>query len=323
MEQILFDFWADLNQAFTNPQKRVFWGFLVSAGLIGFVVLKYQQQQTTRATLKRLFSAKVWLSPSARADYAVFLLNRVLFLLLTPLLITQLAVATWLFEGLHLLFAGRVLVGESWPDWTVMLLFTCCYFIVDDFARFYVHKLLHDIPALWAFHKVHHSARVMTPITVFRAHPVEGLLFSVRTILVQASMLSLFVFFFGSRVDLVTLFGASFIVFFFNVLGANLRHSHIPLRYGDKVERWLISPKQHQIHHSVQAKHFNQNYGVVFAVWDRLNGSLALSEKQQVLRFGLSHRKPLGEHSLQRLYLKPFVDSAKQLKKLIKPQLKN
>src|SRR5207253_9759360 len=58
----------------------------------------------------------------------------------------------------------------------VRVLFTVAFFFAYDFGRFVMHCLLHDVPVLWEFHKVHHSAEVLTPITTFRAHPVELLL---------------------------------------------------------------------------------------------------------------------------------------------------
>ena len=96
---------------------------------------------------------------------------------------------------------GYQSVGSDWPLWTITALFTFSYFILNDFSRFFVHKLLHEVPFLWEFHKVHHSARVLTPITVFRTHPVEGILFSFRSIFVQGFLIAVFTFLFGDRVD--------------------------------------------------------------------------------------------------------------------------
>ena len=41
------------------------------------------------------------------------------------------------------------------------LAYTVLFFIAYDFGRFVAHSLLHDIPCLWQFHKVHHSAEVL------------------------------------------------------------------------------------------------------------------------------------------------------------------
>src|SRR5665213_3606005 len=53
------------------------------------------------------------------------------------------------------------------------ILYTLVFFIAYDFGRFVAHSVQHDVPVLWEFHKVHHSAEVLTPITAFRAHPVD------------------------------------------------------------------------------------------------------------------------------------------------------
>ncbi|MEC7230725.1 MAG: sterol desaturase family protein, partial [Verrucomicrobiota bacterium] len=50
-------------------------------------------------------------------------------------------------------------------------LFYLFLFILDDFARYWLHRWLHAIPLLWSFHKVHHSASTLNPFTVFRTHP--------------------------------------------------------------------------------------------------------------------------------------------------------
>jgi len=60
--------------------------------------------------------------------------------------------------------------------------------------------------------------------------------------------------------------------FLFNALGANLRHSHIWLSFGS-LERWFISPAQHQIHHSSAEADRDINFGTCLAIWDRLFGS--------------------------------------------------
>ena len=59
---------------------------------------------------------------------------------------------------------------------------------------------MHKWPILWALHKVHHSATVLTPMTVFRTHPLEGIIFSLRSSLTQAISISSFVFLFGDVV---------------------------------------------------------------------------------------------------------------------------
>ena len=140
---------------------------------------------------------------------------------------------------------------------------------------------------LWAFHKVHHSAETLTPITVYRTHPVEGIIFATRAVFVQAVTIALFVSLFGGSIELVEVYGVNILLFIFNFTGANLRHSHIRIAYPRVIEQILISPAQHQIHHSSDVSHFNCNFGAALAIWDRVAKTLFTSESSQEITFGL------------------------------------
>ena len=105
--------------------------------------------------------------------------------------------------------------------------YTIFLFILDDFSRYITHRALHQIPILWAFHKVHHTAEHLTPFTVFRTHPIEAWIFSIRSALVQGIAISIFVFLFGSKIDLLSIYGVNIFLFIFNLAGANLRHSNV------------------------------------------------------------------------------------------------
>ncbi len=312
MDSFLSTFGSDylngLIETFISPRKRLFLGYVALALVIGLVWLRWQGK-TLKVALTSMLSRDIWLSASARADYAIVLINRALFLLASPLLLGQLAVATWLYFQLFDHYGLPPAAGALLPDWVVVTGFTLWFFLLDDFARYYLHRLLHRWPVLWAFHKMHHSARVLTPLTVLRTHPVEGLLFSLRSVVVQGLSIGLFKFFFASQVDLYTVLGVSVIVFTFNVAGSNLRHSHVPIHYWPWLERILISPAQHQIHHSTDVRHFDTNFGAVLAVWDWLGGSLHRSEPGKPLRFGIRQRVEPDEQTLAMLYLQPFNEA--------------
>lgn len=309
MTEFIQQYIADLYTAFSNPEKRVFIGYLLSAAVIALLWLVIIGKQRLSDSVKVLFSKQVWLSRSAKSDYLLFLFNRIFMQWLAPKLIGQLVIATSLFFWLHELFDGRTMLLVETPGWLIGMMFTFCFFLVDDFSRYFVHQQMHRWPILWAFHKVHHSAETLTPLTVFRTHPVEAILFSLRNIVVQAVMISTFVFFFADRADLITILGANVIIFTFNVLGSNLRHSHIPIYYWKSLEKILLSPAQHQIHHSVEQQHWNKNYGVVLAIWDRLGGSHHHSERTEKLTFGLHHKQTPQEHTLYSLYITPCIEA--------------
>ena len=309
IESVLSEFFTDLSTSFSNPQKRVFIGYIFCAFAIGIFWLVYKKGYSVKSAFSTAFDKRIWLSNSSVLDYKVFFLNKIVAILMSPILLSHLAIASSLFFWLHEIFPSRPNFLIDQPIWLTSLLFTTVYFTFDDFAKFYIHRLMHRIPTLWAFHKVHHSAETLTPITVFRAHPIEILLFSLRSSIVQAICIATFIFFFGDNITLTSILGANIFIFVFNILGSNLRHSHIAIPYWQAVEKIFISPAQHQIHHSVEVQHYDKNFGVTLAVWDWMFGSLHHSEPEQNLRFGLDKKNTI-KHSLKELYLSPFNDAA-------------
>ncbi len=301
-----------LVDGFLNPQKRVSLLYLSIAAGLALVWCIYASRYSVRSGWFRLrdafFSRQVWFSRSARGDYKLLLANHAILLLIAPLSLSKLTVATALFFFLiEFVPSGSAVLASTSPLF-VAIIYTVFLFLLDDFSRFATHFALHRVPALWAFHKVHHSAGTLSPLTVYRTHPVEVVIFSFRAIAVQSISISVFVFLFGSSVDLISIYGVNAILFLFNVTGSNLRHSHIQIRYGCFVERFLISPAQHQIHHSIDPRHHDRNFGAALAVWDWMAGSLCLSQRDMRLEFGLSRRQALQKHSLIYLYLSPFQE---------------
>lgn len=293
--------------SFLDPRKRMFIAYLLCAFVIALAYWVMVKRHAVSASIRALFSKRVWLSRSAKADYRLTLINQLFMQLVSPVLFTQLALATFLFHWFYAHFPSRPQWLADWSTLSVGFVFTATYFVLDDFARFYVHRLLHKWPCLWVFHKVHHSAQRLTPFTVFRTHPVEALIFSLRSVITQGVAIGALVFFLGDRADLVTVLGANVFVFFFNVIGANLRHSHVAIRYWRPLESVLISPAQHQIHHSIETRHWDKNFGVALSIWDRCFGSLHYSEARPPKAFGV---RGCREHSLKALYWQPFKECA-------------
>ena len=294
--------------AFFNPQKRIFWGYLLSSVVIAFCWLRLANKISLISSAKQIFDWRVWLSHSALADYKVMLINTLLMLLLSPRLLAKATIAYMIFNSMHMLFDGRPLITEV-PYWVIAFSFTLFLFLLDDFARYWVHRWLHSLPILWSFHKIHHSATSLNPFTVFRTHPVEGILFSIRSSLVQGIATAIFFFFFGDKVTLMMVLGASIFTFAFNMLGANLRHSPVSIHYWNRLECIFMSPAQHHIHHSTAKKHIDKNFGVALSVWDWMFGSLSLSIAGEQFNYGLSREQSSGHHSLKGLYLDPILEA--------------
>ena len=305
---------------FLNPKKRIFIGYILTSIIIAFLWLIVFRNKNLSQSVKKIFDRKIFFSRSAKSDYLLFFLNQIILSIISPLLITQLAIATTIFYYLHSVTWLNSEILNNTPAFLILVLFTIFHFTLEDFSKFIVHRFMHKWPILWALHKVHHSATYLTPMTVFRTHPLEGVIFSLRGAFTQAISISLFVFFFGSNVDIATILGANIFIFTFNIAGSNLRHSHIDISYWKWIEFIIISPAQHQLHHSVLQKHHDKNFGVALALWDWLFGSLHHSEKIDQLKLGIDINQKDETHSLISLYFDPLKEilfiSIKRIKRL-------
>ena len=146
---------------------------------------------------------------------------------------------------------------------------------------------MHKLHFLWEFHKIHHSATSLNPLTQYRIHPFELIINNIRSIIIFGLVTGLFDYLSAHQIDKLVFLGVKCISFFFLFLGANLRHSHVKLKYPKFLEYILISPFQHQIHHSNNPKHFNKNMGSKFALWDWILGTLVLSKSVGRISFGV------------------------------------
>jgi sterol desaturase/sphingolipid hydroxylase (fatty acid hydroxylase superfamily) len=79
------------------------------------------------------------------------------------------------------------------------------------------------------------------------------------------------------------------------------------MSYGRWLNKIFLCPHYHQLHHSIDPKHYNRNYGLLFSVWDAMFGTLTVPEPGQHFEFGLAN----GEHdeyqSLPRIFVTPVV----------------
>jgi len=256
------------------------------------------------------FGAQIWWHRSARADYALYFANAlVLPLLFGYLLMSETQVARWIGGAL-----GDPEGGAGSAGIAVRILFTVMFFIAYDFGRFVAHSLLHDVALLWEFHKVHHSAQVLTPITTFRAHPVDLLVMAWVPALTTGIVAWAFNRFAGTAVSFHTFLGVHALMWGFNLIG-NLRHSPVWLSYGPSVGKWLISPAHHQLHHSYEPRHYGCNRGFELAIWDRLWGTLYVPPNQpESFRMGLGDETDGHFHTLTRMYLWPFASAGRRLR---------
>jgi sterol desaturase/sphingolipid hydroxylase (fatty acid hydroxylase superfamily) len=302
-----------------NPADRFFLGYFVASflvfGAIAFV--RYERRAGHAGFLRFLFPRDVYLHRSARVDYAVFLINRIFS---PAVLVTRLwsaaAIATAITEVLIAIFGVHERITPS-GLWSAVAI-TVVGALVADFGDFLSHALHHRIPVLWEFHKLHHSAEVLTPITVARVHPMEQVVGALISTALTGAALGVAGYFFLEQPEPILFFGVQAVTFAFMAAGAHLRHSHVWLSWGPVLERIVISPAQHQVHHSVAPEHLDRNYGFIFALWDWMFGSLYVPRTKETLTYGLGIG--VREHAtVWAAYIDPFKAAARVVGRSVWP----
>jgi sterol desaturase/sphingolipid hydroxylase (fatty acid hydroxylase superfamily) len=267
-----------------SPNKRVFIFYLFTSFLLALYVY-YSSKEKKESFITYFFSKKRWLGKSAIVDYGLIFFNSfVKVVILSPFLIY----ALYLAEGINDFLVEKN--GVFKPIFSVevlVLLYTISIVVVNDFFSFLIHLLMHKIPFLWEFHKIHHSATSLTPFTQYRIHPVELIINNIKGLVIKGIITGVFLYLANGNVSIITFLGVNILNFVFYFVGANLRHSHVKLKYFNFLETVLISPFQHQIHHSNKKEHFDTNLGSRFAIWDFLFGTLVRSKNVKDFNFGL------------------------------------
>jgi len=255
-----------------------------------------------------LGSRRLLTSPSTRADLLYYGINTFAISgLIGWGIISASTVSALAAHGLVSLFGQRP--PSALPGWALRAGLTLATFTGYEFGYYADHYAKHKFPLLWAFHKTHHSAEVLTPLTVFRVHPVDTLIFVNVIALCAGAAHGACTYAAGQSVAVYALGTANVLTVAGLLLLAQLQHSQfwIPLR--GWAGRLLLSPAHHQIHHSVDPVHYNRNFGSFLAVWDWMFGTLEVPGRDSPrLRFGVGPEAE-NPHRLQTLLLGPVVEA--------------
>ncbi|WP_196894933.1 sterol desaturase family protein [Aureivirga marina] len=301
---------------FVNPTKRIHYLYLVSTLVLALYV--YYRSKTRQNFFKFLFHKKVWFSKSAWIDYKIIFFNSfVKVLLIAPFLIFGLYISYHVNEYLMRTF-GYESIKLSVTE--TLIYYTIALTIIGDFFSFFIHYLMHRIPFLWEFHKIHHSATSLNPLTQYRLHPIELLLNNAKNIIVFGVVTGVFDYLSNHQIEKITFLGVNAFSFIFLAWGANLRHSHVKLTYFNFLEYIFISPFQHQIHHSNNPEHFDKNMGSKLAIWDWMFGTLIRSKsvKNRKVEFGLGLGDDKNYNTFWKNILMPFYNLFQKVTKSFK-----
>lgn len=192
------------------------------------------------------------------------------------------------------------------PELAQRAMVTAILFLAYEFGYWVDHYLKHRVPALWELHKVHHTAEVLTPVTSFRVHPLDTLVFGHILAATAALANGLIAYSFGDTTYQYALSGTNIILVVFIHLYVHLQHTHIWISFRGLLGRLFVSPAHHQIHHSTDPAHFNKNLGSCLAIWDWLFGTLYIPAKTpERLTYGIEPAIP-DAHTISGEFLSPF-----------------
>ncbi len=182
---------------------------------------------------------------------------------------------------------------SSWPLWAQVGV----AFVIKDFIEWYTHRLLHTVPWMWHFHKLHHSIEKLDWLGAFRSHWFE--LFIHRTF---------------SFIPIIVL-GASnttiLIITVITMVVQQVSHSNLKLHIGP-LRHLVNSPRYHAWHHDLKmhGKH-GQNFAISLTIWDRMFGNSYWPEdKEQPEKLGFHGMSKYPKSLIGRL-LYPFVKLSK------------
>lgn len=258
-----------------------------------------------RAYLRHAFPRRVYWSRSFAVDVQIFLFGRLIApMRWVALVVSVTAAASILADGLTGLF-GPITASPLSPFATAI--FAVVMVLAFDLGTYISHRMSHQMPVLWAFHRVHHSAEELNPLTLERKHPVYSLLSLLIDCIIVAPLQGVILYLFGSEASVAVLAAANMAFIAFGYCAGSLRHTHIWLSYGPVLDRILVSPALHQIHHSKAPKHFDRNYGEVLAIWDWMFGTLYQPKEREELEFGIGDEAVQPHPNLIAAMVEPFV----------------
>ena len=143
---------------------------------------------------------------------------------------------------------------EAWPKLAQLLLL----FVVRDFVQWWTHRLLHAVPFLWEFHKVHHSVEQMGFAAHLRYHWMETLVYRTIEYLPLAMI--------GFGID------DFFFVHMFTLAVGHWNHANIKVNLGP-LKYIFNHPNMHMWHHAhdlPEERRMGVNFGLTLSIWDYL-----------------------------------------------------
>jgi sterol desaturase/sphingolipid hydroxylase (fatty acid hydroxylase superfamily) len=262
-----------------------------------------------RVILRALFPRRILMSASNFADLGFLFYNVFLGGLLFGWAATSYQFLTnGIMSALAAAFGS--IAPTTLPAFAARAVITVMLFLAYEFGYWLNHYLSHRVPFLWEFHRVHHTATVLTPVTNFRVHPVYTFVFVNILAVATAIANGIGNYLLGETAYQYALSDTNIILVIFIHTYVHLQHTELWLPLSGKLGRVFMSPAHHQVHHSTNPAHFNKNMGSCLALWDWMFGTLYVPGKEpEKLTFGVDP-DDARVHTITGAYLDPFVRAA-------------
>lgn len=265
-----------------------------------------------------LLPRDIYTHVSARVDIWLWVLERVLRPLWIVGLLATVGPATeqFIIQSLTWAFGPTPALTATLP-W--MLLYSLTTLLAYDLVFYLTHYTMHKVPALWAIHKVHHSAEVLTPLTRYREHVIAGPIWAAGGALSYGFVGGIFAYLFNGGITIATVLNISFFALLFGFNGS-FRHYHVQFHYPGWLSRWLQSPAMHHVHHSYLRPHWDTNFAAVTSIWDRIFGTLYVPDKDEYTPWGIGPETQSEYRSFWQNTTGPFRDWYAMLRQSRSPQ---
>jgi sterol desaturase/sphingolipid hydroxylase (fatty acid hydroxylase superfamily) len=146
-----------------------------------------------------------------------------------------------------------------WPATSPLVVQVLLIMVLGDGLEYWLHRLSHSVPALWAVHAIHHMPVRLNMLKAGRHHVFYFLL---RGLIVWLPLLLI-----GTPPQRIVWQIIAVLI------TGNIDHANIDFRIPTFMHRLLATPQFHRIHHSADSRQGNSNYGVMLPIWDVLFGT--------------------------------------------------
>jgi sterol desaturase/sphingolipid hydroxylase (fatty acid hydroxylase superfamily) len=153
---------------------------------------------------------------------------------------------------------------------------------------------MHRVPLFWHIHKIHHCVPNLSWSSIYHKHFLELLLQTPSHLIIVLAL----------GTDLVAPMGIIFMTI--DVLG----HSNVRLDLG-RLGYLISTPQAHRVHHSLEPRHYDTNFGNTLMIWDHAFGTFCYEPHQESMAYGTDENIP---QSFVKQQLLPLVWMARTFK---------